>query len=86
MDTYLVDDNSKQEKAKELNKIVVATISDNEYKDDLLNKNCLRDLKNRIQIKDHRAGTHEINKFFFFDDKRYIQSNGLDGSTLCYYS
>ena len=86
MYSYLVDDNTEQEKAKDLNKIVIATISDNEYKDDLLNKNFLIDLKIRIQSKDNRIGTHEINKIFFFDDKRYIQSNGLDGLTLCYYS
>ena len=51
MYSYLVDDNTEQEKAKDLNKIVIATISDNEYKDDLLKKNFLIDLKIRIQSK-----------------------------------
>ena len=39
---------------------------------------------NRIQCKDHKRGTYEINKISFscFDDKIYIQSNGYDGSAL----
>ena len=36
--SYLLDDNSEHKKAKGLNKNVVATISHNEYKDVLLNK------------------------------------------------
>ena len=36
---FLVDGNSKYKKAKGVNKNVVATISYNEYKDVLLNKN-----------------------------------------------
>ena len=33
---------------------------------------------NRIQSKDHKIGTYEINKIALscFDDKIYIQSNG----------
>ena len=45
-----------------INKNVVATISQNVYKDVFLNKKCLRHSMNRIQIKDHRIGTYEINK------------------------
>ena len=37
--SYLVDDNSEHKKAKGVNKNVVATISHNEYKDVLLDKN-----------------------------------------------
>ena len=35
---------------------------------------------NRIQSKDHRIGTYEINKISLscFDDKIYIQGNGCD--------
>ena len=36
---------------------------------------------NKIQIKDNRIGTCEINKILLscFDDKIYIQNNGYDG-------
>ena len=65
-------------KAKGGNKNVVATISHNEYKDVLLKNNCLRHSINRIQSKDHRIGTYEINKISLscFYDKIYIQNNG----------
>ena len=86
MYSYLVDDNSEHKKAKGVNKNVVATISHNEYKDVLLNKKCLRHSMNRIQSKDHRIGTYEINKISlsYFDDKIYIQNNGFDGLALGY--
>ena len=60
---------------------VVATISHNEYKDVLLNKESLRHPRNRIQSKNHKIETYEINKTYFscFDDKIYIQNNGYDG-------
>ena len=34
---------------------------------------------NRVQSKDHRIGTYEINEvsLSFFDDKIYIQNDGL---------
>ena len=37
---------------------------------------------NRIQNKDHRIGTYEINQMslFYFDDKIYIQNNGCVSS------
>ena len=39
---------------------------------------------NRIQSKDHRIGTYEINKISFscFDNKTYVQNNGCDGLAL----
>ena len=69
-----------------MNRNVVATISNNEYKDVLLNKNCLRYSMNRIQSKDHRIGTYEINKISLscFDAKVFIQNNGYDGLLLRY--
>ena len=84
--SYLVDDKSEHKKAKDVNKNVVATISHYEYKDVLLNKECLRHSMNRIQSKDHRIGTYEINKISLscFDDKIYIQNNGCDGLALGY--
>ena len=53
------------------NRNAVTAISHNEYKDILLNKKCLRHLMNRIQSKDHRIGTYEINNVSLpcFDDK-----------------
>ena len=50
---------------------VVETISQNEYKDVLLDKKCLMHLMNRIQSKDHRVKTFENNKICLscFDDE-----------------
>ena len=89
MCSYLVDDNSEHKKANGLNKNVVATISHNEYKDVLLNKKCLTHSMNRIQSKDHKAGTYETNKISLscLDDKICIQNNGCDdGLALGYQS
>ena len=60
------------------------TISHNEYKDVLLNKKCLRRSVNRIQSKDHKIETYEIDKISLpcFDDKIYIQNSGYDGLEL----
>ena len=69
-----VDDKSEHKKAKGVNKNVVATISHNKYKDGLQNQTCLRHSINRIQSKDLRKGTFEINKISLscFGDKMYI--------------
>ena len=52
----------------------------------MLYNKCLKHSTNRIQCKDHRIGTYEINKISLssFDDKTYIQNNGYDGLTLGY--
>ena len=80
--------NSGHKKAKVVNKNVVAIISHNEYKDVLLNNKCIRRSMNRIQSKDYRVGTYEINKISLscFDDKIYIENNGYDGLALGYQS
>ena len=65
MYSYLVNHNSEHRKVKGVNENIVATICHNEYKDLLLNKKCLRHSMNRIQSKNHKIGTYEINKFFF---------------------
>ena len=80
--------NSKHKKAKGVNRNVVATISHSKYKDVLLNKKCLRHSMNRIQSKDHKIGTHEINKISlsYLDNKIYIQNNRWDGLALSYWS
>ena len=78
--------NSKHKKAKGVNRNVLATISHSKYKDVLLNKKCLRHSMNRIQSKDHKIGTHEINKISlsYLDNKIYIQNNRWDGLALSY--
>ena len=88
MYSYLVDDNSEHKKANCVNRNFVATISHNKYKDVLLNKFFLRHSMNRIQSKDHKIGTYEINKISLpcFDDKVHIQNNGYDGLALGYQS
>ena len=80
MYSFLVD------KAKVVNRNVVATISHNEYKDVLLGNNCTLHSMNRIQSKIHRIVTHEINKISLscFDDKIYIQNNGYHRLALRY--
>ena len=81
MHSFLVDDNSQNKKAKDVNRNVVE-------KDVLLNNKFLRHSIHRIQIKDHRMRTYEINKIllFCFDDKICIQNNGYDGLALGYQS
>ena len=78
MYSYLVNDNSKHNKAK--------GVSHNEYKDVLLNKNFLRYSLNRIQSKYHKIGTYEINRISLscIDDKINIQNSGCDGLVLVY--
>ena len=79
---------NEDKKAKSLNRNIVATISNKEYKVFLLNEKCLRHSMNRIQSKDHKIGTYEINKISlsFFDDKIYVQNNVSDGLVLGYQS
>ena len=86
MYSVLVDDNSEHKKAKGVNKNAVATISYNEYKNILSNNKCIRHSMIRIQSKDNRIGTYEINKISLsrFDDKIYIQNNGYAGQALKY--
>ena len=85
---FLVDDNSEDKKAKGVSRTVVATISHNEYKHILLNDKCLRHSTKRIQSKDHRIGSYEINKIslLYFDEKTYFQDDGYDGVALGYQS
>ena len=54
--------------------------SHDEHKDVLWNKKCLRHSINRIQRKDHRIGTYEINKIYLssLDDKIIILKNGFN--------
>ena len=87
MYSFLVD-NNEHKKAKSGNKNVLVTISYNEYKDVLLINKCIRHSMDRIQSKDYRIGTYEINEISLscFDDKIYIQNNGYDGLALGYLS
>ena len=82
--SFLVE-NSEHKKAKGVNKNVVTTIKNYEYKDVWLNNKCVRHSMNRIQSKDHRTGTYEINKILLpcLDDKIYVQNNEYDGLALC---
>ena len=86
---FLVN-NSENKKAEFMNGNVVAKTSVImiAYRGVLLNNKCLRHSVNRIQSKDHRIGTYEINRTWLscFDEKIYIQSNGYDGLALGYYS
>ena len=59
-----------------------------EYKDVLFVNKCIRHSMNRIESKDHRMRTYEINKISlsYFDEKIYIQNNGYDRLPLGYQS
>ena len=72
MYSSLVDNN--EHKKKGVNRNGIATISHNEYKDVLLNNKGIRHSMNRIQGKDHRIRTYEINKISWscFDHKTFI--------------
>ena len=61
---YLIlqSDSSEYEKAKVVNKNVVAKISHNEHKGVLLNKNCLAFSMHRIKSKNHRIRTLKSKK------------------------
>ena len=78
--------NNEHKKVEDVNKNVVATIGHNECKDVLLTNKCLRHSMNKIQSKDHRIKTYEINKIalFCFDDKMQNQNNRYDGLDLGY--
>ena len=84
MYSHLVDDNELK-KTKSLNKML---LRHNEYEDVLLNKKYLKHSMNKIQSKDHRVGTHEINNIHMpcFDDKIYIQKYRCDGLAPGYHS
>ena len=75
-------------KAKNINKDVVATIRHPEYKSVLLNNKCLRYLMNRIESKDHKIKTFEINiiSLLCFNDKIHILNKGYDALALLYQS
>ena len=66
--SFLVDDHKR---VKGVNKNVVATISHSKYKDVLLDNRCLKHSMNRIDSKNHKIITYEINKISLscFDDK-----------------
>ena len=86
MYSYLVNYNSEHKKVKGVNRNFAAAISRNEYKDVLLNRNCLRHSMNRIQSTDHRVGNYGINKILLscFDDKIFIQNKGYNRLALGY--
>ena len=69
-----------------MKKNVVKIISHNYYQDVFLINKCIRHSTNRIQSKEHRTGTYEINKISFscFDNKIYIQNNGYHGLAVGY--
>ena len=81
-------DDSKHKKAKDANKSFVATISHNEYKDVLLNNECIRHSMNRIQSKDQKIVIYEVKKSSlpYFHDKIYIQNNRQEVLDLGYQS
>ena len=62
--------------AKGVNRYFVATLIHKEYKNVLLNNKCIRHSMNRIQSKNQRIGTYEINEISLscVDDKIYIQN------------
>ena len=62
----------------------IATES-NEFKDVLFNKKIIKHKMKRIQAKEHKLGTYEVDKISLscFDDKRYVLQDGIH--TLAYF-
>ena len=65
MYSFFVDDSREHKKAMGVYRNVITTIIHYESYDVLLNKKCLRHSVNRIQSKDHKIKTCEINKISF---------------------
>ena len=78
MYSFLKDDSSEHKKAKDVNKGVVATSSRNEFKDVLLNQECLRQSMNRIESKNKSLWNNKIS-LSHIDDEMYILKYGYDG-------
>ena len=57
MYSILVSSSSEYKNRKTANKNAAAKVSHNEYKDVLLNKNCLTYSMNKIQSQSNRLGT-----------------------------
>ena len=57
----------------------------NEFKDVLFNKKVIRHRMRRIQAKNHKIGTYQIDKILLscFDDKRLLLDDGIH--TLAYF-
>ena len=57
----------------------------NEFKNNLFNKKILRHKMRRIQGKNHKMGTYEMNKLSLsvFDGKRFVSNDGIH--TLAYF-
>ena len=57
----------------------------NEFKNNLFNKKILRHKMRRIQGKNHKMGTYEMNKISLsvFDDKKFVSNDGIH--TLAYF-
>ena len=72
---------------KESNTAEVVNIATefNEFKYTLFNKNVVRHKMKRIQSKNHKIGTYEVNKILLscFDDKRFVLDDGIH--TLAYF-
>ena len=62
----------------------IATESD-KFKDVLFNEKFIRNKMKRIQCKEHKLGTYEIDKIPLtcFDNKRYMLDDGI--RTLAYF-
>ena len=60
-------------------KVVSITTEFDKFKDVLLNEKIVRHKIKRIQSKNHKLGTYEIDKISlsYFDDKRYVLDDGI---------
>ena len=77
----LSDDGKESNTAKGIN----TATEFNEFKDTLFDKKVIRHKIKRIQGKNHKIGTHNINKtsLLCFDHKRFILDYGIH--TLAYF-
>ena len=75
MHSMVSDDGKKNNTAKGRNTATEFI----EFKDTLLNKKVIRHKMKRIQNKNHKIGTYEINKILlsFFHDKRFVLDDAI---------
>ena len=80
MCSYVKDNNKGGKTAKGIKKCVIKkNISHNNYKETLFNNQQMYHTTKTIRSQNHQLGSYEINKVSLscFDDKRYIQNDGI---------
>ena len=67
--------------------VIKNNIKHKDYKNTLINNKQMHHKMKTIRSQRHQLGSHEINKVLHscFDDKRYIQNNGMSSFAYGHY-